>query len=867
MKRDKFIIIDGNSLAYRAFYAIPLLSNSKGVVTNAVYGFNNMLIRIIEDEKPDFLAVAFDKSGKVFRKDLYVDYKANRKPMPNDLKSQMELIKELLQALNITIYEQEGFEADDLIGTIIKYGEKQGWENLILTGDRDATQLVSDQTKVLLTKKGISELEIYNLDTIKEKYDLKPKQIVDFKGLMGDPADNIPGVPGVGEKTALKLLHEFETMEDIYNSFDKVKGKKLGENLVENKDLAFLSKELSTIDCEVEMDIKKEDLTFKEYNPEALMELYRELEFNNHYRNIAAADDSQEKLTDSGELISTVRQLAEVLKLLTEKKLIFMLTFDPKDVKGFNPLALGLLINKEAYFVKFDHDFNSYAEVLRPYLEAEDITKITHDLKKTRVCFMREDIKMRGLEWDTLLGAYLLDPTQKDLSLEGLISKYLYIEIEKTENEIFSLLRGLKRVSQLIIDELEEDMLMNLYLDIELPLVRVLAKMEVQGVKLDRQQLEEMSEDLKEKIEVLTSTIYRWTDEEFNINSPKQLGEVLFEKLNLPVIKKTKTGYSTNAEVLETLAKDYYIVNDIIHYRQLVKLKSTNIDGMLNIIDEKTGKVHTSFNQTITATGRLSSTEPNLQNIPIRLDEGRKIRKAFIPSKEGYLLLAADYSQIELRVLAHISQDKVLMEAFSEGQDIHKRTASEVFGVAMDEVTTDLRNHAKAVNFGIIYGQSDFGLANDLDIARSEAKTYIDNYFKRYAGVKTWIDNIIETAKKQGYVTTLLGRRRYLKDILSKNNHVRKFAERTAMNTPIQGSAADIIKIAMIKINNRIELEGFKAKMLVQVHDELVFEVPPNESSRVIAMIKESMEGAYPLDVPLTVDMQVGFNWYEMESI
>lgn len=867
MKRDKFIIIDGNSLAYRAFYAIPLLSNSKGVVTNAVYGFNNMLIRIIENEKPDFLAVAFDKSGKVFRKDLYEDYKANRKPMPNDLRTQMDLIKELLKALNITVYEKDGFEADDLIGTIIKYGEKQGWENLILTGDRDATQLITEQTKVLLTKKGISDLEICDIDAIKEKYNLKPKQIIDFKGLMGDPADNIPGVPGVGEKTALKLLHEFESVEEVYKSLDKIKGKKLGENLVENKDIAFLSKELATIDCEVEMDLKNEDLAFKEYNPEALMDLYRELEFKNHYRTIAEEDDSGEKLADSGEVLASVSELNEALKTLTEKKLVFMLTFDPKDVKGLNPQGLGLLINKKAYWIEFEEDFRFYADVLKPYLEASDITKVTHDVKRARVCFMKEDINVRGLEWDTFLGAYLLDPTQKDLSLKALISEYLYIEIAEMENEIFSLMQGLKRLSTLIIEKLEEDLLMKLYLDIELPLVRVLAKMEVQGVKLDKAQLEKMNEDLSERIEVLTSTIYRWTGEEFNINSPKQLGEVLFEKLELPIIKKTKTGYSTNAEVLETLAKDYYIVNDIIQYRQLVKLKSTYVDGMLNIMDPETDKVHTSFNQTVTATGRLSSTEPNLQNIPIRLEEGRKIRKAFVPSEEGYILLAADYSQIELRILAHISQDEVLVEAFKEGQDIHKRTAAEVFDVSMDEVTSELRSHAKTVNFGIIYGLSDFGLANDLEISRAEAKTYIDSYFERYSGVKTWIDSIIDTAKDQGYVTTLLGRRRYLKDITSRNNHVRKFAERTAMNTPIQGSAADIIKIAMIKINEKLEQEGFKAKMLMQVHDELVFEIPPNESSRVIAIIKESMEEAYPLDVPLIVDMQVGFNWYEMESI
>ncbi|SMB92916.1 DNA polymerase I [Desulfonispora thiosulfatigenes DSM 11270] len=867
MKRDKFIIIDGNSLANRAFYAIPLLSNSKGIITNAVYGFNNMLIRIIENEKPSFLAVAFDKSRKVFRNDLYEDYKANRKAMPTELRSQMDLIKELLKAFNITYYEKEGFEADDLIGTIIKYGENQNWENLILTGDRDALQLVSDQTKVLLTKKGITNLEIYDVDAIKEKYNLKPAQIIDLKGLMGDTSDNIPGVPGVGEKTALKLLHEYESVENLYNSLGEITAKKLGEKLTENKEMAFISKELATINCEVEMDIKVEDLALKEYNPEALLDLYRELEFQNHYRNISTEQDPQTSLPEIGESISNSNILEEILQLNTEKKLIFMLTFDPKDVKGLHPKGMGLLINEKAYFIRFENDFSRYAEVLKPYLENNEITKVTHDVKKAKVCFMKENIHIEGLEWDILIGAYLLDPTQNDLSIEGLISKYLNNQVEKTGNEIFMLMHGLKDLSTLIINALEEDLLMRLYLDIELPLVQVLAKMEMQGVKLDRIQLEEMGKDLSERIEVLTSTIYRWTNEEFNINSPKQLGVVLFEKLGLPIIKKTKTGYSTDAEVLEELAREYQIVNDIIHYRQLVKLKSTYVDGMLNIIDPRTEKVHTSFNQTVTATGRLSSTEPNLQNIPIRLDEGRKIRKAFIPSEEGYILLAADYSQIELRILAHISEDQVLIEAFKQGQDIHRRTASEVFGVPIEEVTTEQRRHAKAINFGIIYGLSDFGLAKDLGITRLEAKNYIDNYFSRYYGVKTWIDSIIEKAREQGYVTTLLERRRYLKDILSKNNNLRKFAERTAMNTPIQGSAADIIKLAMIRIDEKLEQNGFKAKMLVQVHDELVFEIPPNESSRVITIIKESMEEAYPLEVPLTIDMQVGFNWYEMESI
>lgn len=869
MKKEKFVIIDGNSLANRAFYAIPLLSNSKGIITNAAYGFTNMLMKIFADEKPDYLAVAFDKGRVVFRHEEFVQYKAHRKGMPDELRPQMDLIKDILQAMNVAIYEQEGYEADDLIGTMVKWAEEHNWENLIVTGDRDALQLVSEKTRVLLTRKGISEMEVFDLQAIKDKYSLTPEQIIDLKGLMGDASDNIPGVPGVGEKTALKLLAQYGSIENIFNNLDDFQGKKLGEKLKENKDQALISKKLATIYCCVDMKLTSEDLKVQKPNYEELIKIYEELEFKNLLKNILSEEKAPSKVLETeGEVISNPQKLKKVLSNNEINELTFFLHHDSTDAYRGKVLKIGLFINGKGYLVNCENDFKDYALVLKPYLENEDIVKKTYDAKMAYIFFLREKVKIKGLKWDVLLGSYLLNPSQNDLTLATLLYDYLQKVLDENEPaRTFGSLRGVYQLTGLIEDRLVADNLLELYLNVELPLAKVLAFMELQGVKLDREQLLIMGKDLELRIDELTNKIYGLAGEEFNINSPKQLGVILFEKLGLPTIKKTKTGYSTNAEVLETLAEEHEIVKEILNYRQLVKLKTTYVDGLLNIINPKTKKVHTSFNQTITATGRLSSTEPNLQNIPIRLEEGRKIRKVFVPSKDGYILLTADYSQIELRILAHIAQDKVLIEAFKEGQDIHARTASEVFGVPMDKVTKNMRRHAKAVNFGIVYGLSDFGLARDLGITRKEAKIYIDNYFKRYSGVKRWIEKIIAEAREQGFVTTLLGRRRYLNDILSKNYNLRSFAERTAMNTPIQGSAADIIKIAMVRIHEKIDKNKFAARMILQVHDELVFEVPPQEISRLIPLVRETMETAYSLDVPLKVDMQVGFNWYDLETI
>lgn len=865
MKQKKFIIIDGNSLANRAFYAIPLLSNKQGVITNAVYGFTNMLVKLLNEENPDYFAVAFDKSRQVFRHKKYEDYKGQRKGMPEELRSQMPLIKEVLKAMNIAYYEQEGFEADDLIGTMVKWAENKAWQSIIITGDRDALQLVSPQTKVMLTKRGITNIEINDEKFIKEKYNLLPAQIIDLKGLMGDAADNIPGVPGIGKKTALKLLYQYESMENIYKNLEDFKGKKLGENLIEFKEQAFMSKDLATIFCKVEMDLQEEYLLVKRPNKEKLLELYKELEFKNLYQNLLAeAGDKIAKVlvNREGQVIENLRELKNILAEV-DNKLIFFLDLQESRVKG-----VALYINKKSYYVKIRDEFSSIAKILKPIIENKKIAKITYDVKQAYMAFKKVGIELQGLTWDVLLAAYLLDPSQNDLTLPTLISRYLNIGIsEEEDNKIFIYISQLENLANSLVEQLEDDDLISLYLDMELPLATVLAKMELQGVKLDARQLKLMGRNLEKRIDELTKIIYQLAGQEFNINSPKQLGIILFEELGLPVIKRTKTGYSTNAEVLETLEEKHEIIHHVLNYRQLVKLKGTYVDGLLSLIHPKTRKVHTSFNQTITATGRLSSTEPNLQNIPIRLEEGRKIRKAFVPSREGFIFLTADYSQIELRVLAHVAQDQVLMEAFREGQDIHARTAAEILGISIEEVNAQMRRHAKAINFGIVYGLSDFGLAKDLGISRKEAKSYIDNYFVRYAGVKNWIDEIIASAREKGYVETLLGRRRYLRDILSKNFNLRKFAERTAMNTPIQGSAADIIKLAMLKIDEQFTKHGFASKMILQVHDELVFEVAPNESSRVVTIVRQAMEEAYPLQVPLIVDMQAGFNWYELESI
>ncbi len=854
---QKLIIIDGNSLANRAFYGVPLLTNSNGVYTNAVYGFINMMLGFFKKQEPDYVAVAFDVSKKVFRHEKYADYKGTRKGMPEELAQQMPILKEVLRAMNIAILEKPGYEADDIIGTVVKNAEKMGIESVILTGDKDSLQLISEQTSVYLTKKGISQTVKMDIEALREEYNLAPAQICDLKGLMGDSSDNIPGIAGVGEKTALKLLAEYHDIENLYKNKENLSGK-LGEKIRAGEQDAILSKELATILCEVPIEIDWEMIKVKEADNEALIALYKELELNNLLKNLLA-ESNVVKAEITGEYLNDIAELTDILS----QKEIYNLGIAFLAKTKEHDSLVGLYLEDKAYAVKGEID-EQMIEVLAPYLESDTVVVFCDDAKGLFDICYKYGIEVQSLSYDGELAGYLLEPEREHTVIKQADDYLQRVLDEKSEGYIFSLMQALADLSKIVPQMLEEKELAELYYHLELPLAKVLVQMEHNGVKIDREYLNELNTELAERIDAITARIYELAGEEFNLNSPKQLGVVLFEKMGMPVIKKTKTGYSTSAEVLEQL-KNYEIVEEILAYRQLAKLKSTYVEGLLALADER-DIIHTSFNQTITATGRLSSTEPNLQNIPVKTEEGRRIREAFVAKKKGNLLLACDYSQIELRVLAHMSQDEVLMNSFLNEEDIHARTASEVFGVAMDDVTKEQRRNAKAVNFGIIYGQSDFGLANELGISRKEAKEYIDNYFARYHTVKAWIEQTIARTRETGYVTTLAKRLRYIKDINSKNFNLRSFAERTAVNTPIQGTAADIIKIAMLDIDQKMREQKLSSQMILQIHDELVFEVAPHEAQVVIQLVKEAMESAVKLSVPLKVDVKVGFNLAKMDK-
>lgn len=927
----KLVVVDGNSLANRAFYAIPILSNSKGLITNAVYGFANMLQKLVQQEQPDYLAVAFDVSRKVFRHEQYAEYKAQRKGMPDELRDQMGLIKEVLHTMNIPIFEQAGYEGDDIIGTMVKWAEQQDIHSIIVTGDKDTLQLITDKTSVYLTKKGMSELDKYDYDTFREVYNLVPDQIRDLKGLMGDPSDNIPGVPGVGEKTAMKLLHDYGTIEELYQHLDDFHGKKLGDKLRDNEAMAHLSKELATIFCEVPLELSEEKLQRHPFQRSELMQLYKELELRSLMKDLekfAPADqmpmeveipadidtifsnvvadlksneeggiavdategeaifaekDAQQDSAASSETVQIkqgivlhdVAQLEEAVKMHmahSVKTIIMIAETTQGNILDRKVNRLGLFVEDQPYLISLadapEEKFAACAEILRPWMEAEDVLVMTDDAKKLYSCFRAIGIQSKMILWDSTLIAYLLNPERKEMTTEALLAEQYDLNLpEEADAHLFGLLKSIFVLSELMIERLEEEGLLELYAKIELPLSQILSEMEYEGVKINTAYLEQLGKELTSRIDALTQKLYETAGEEFNLNSSRQLGVILFEKMQLPVVKKTKTGYSTDAEVLDTLAEENEFVKDILEYRQLSKLKSTYIDGIAKLVRSDTEKVHTTFNQTITATGRLSSTEPNLQNIPIKTEEGKRIRKAFVPSRSEHVLVAADYSQIELRVLAHMSKDPVLLDSFQKNEDIHRRTASEVFGVPMEEVTKDMRRNAKAVNFGIIYGQTEYGLSKELGISRTQAKEYIDSYFERYSGVKQWIDQTIQDTRLTGVSKTMMGRKRYIKDINSKNFNLRSFAERTAVNSPIQGTAADIIKLAMLKVQDNLTAHKMKTKMILQVHDELIFEVPPAEIASLIVILKECMEHAVSLDVPLKIDVNIGFDWYDMERV
>ncbi|MCL6631108.1 MAG: DNA polymerase I [Alicyclobacillus herbarius] len=907
---SKLVLIDGNSITYRAFFALPSLSNARGQFTNAVFGFTQMLLRLLQDEQPTHIAVAFDVGKTTFRHQVFDAYKGTRQKTPSELSEQFPLVREVLKAFRIPIIELENYEADDLIGTLSRIAEAQGLYTLVVSGDRDLLQLVSDTVHAAVTRKGITEMDRYDVEAVRARFELSPAQIVDLKGLMGDSSDNIPGVPGVGEKTAIKLLKQYETVENVLNHIEEVSGKKLQERLKEHREEALLSKQLATICREAPIDVTLDELKYSGYDPSAVRRVFLDLGFQSlvdrisgeidnpdetgvieEDRRAAAADLPVDVITHSEQLTAFWDSLRSPCGVLID---FADGDYQTADIRG---IAIGL--RDKGYYISFAGDLG-VADVER--LWSDDVDKVVFDIKALAVALDSHGhtLTLDDTWDDTMIGSYLLNPSDGEPSLADILERELQVRLDgtlrraagakvtgrtaitaggrdkKTASEgqatdaeeqaaeaaarIASLLLQLNEHIQ---DALSAQELDGLYRDVELPLALVLARMEALGFSVNADWLRDYGKELTGRIAALEQEIYRLAGCEFNINSPKQLGDVLFDKLGLPAMKKTKTGYSTSADVLEKLAPYHEVVERILEFRQLGKLQSTYVDGLLKVIRPETGRVHTRFHQTLTATGRLSSSDPNLQNIPIRMEEGRRLRQAFAASYEDWSILSADYSQIELRILAHLSGDEALIEAFRQGMDIHTRTAADVFEVSPDEVTPLMRRQAKAVNFGIVYGISDYGLSQNLGIPRKQAAEFIEGYFAKFPGVKRYMDEIVETAKQRGYVTTLLNRRRYLPDIRSRNYNLRSFAERTAMNTPIQGTAADIIKLAMVRIDEALHNSGLKARMLLQVHDELIFECPDDELDALRDLVEEKMENAMVLSVPLKVDVHAGKTWYE----
>ena len=873
---NKLVLIDGNSLSFRAFYALPLLSNHAGIHTNAVYSFAMLLEKIIKEEKPNHFLVAFDAGKTTFRHSKYSEYKGGRQKTPPELSEQFPYIRQLLDAYHIKRYELDNYEADDIIGTLSRQADEEDFETIIITGDRDLTQLATDNVTIYYTKKGVTDVDHYTPKFIAEKYNgLVPKQIIDMKGLMGDTSDNIPGVAGVGEKTAIKLLNQFESVEGVYEHIEEVTAKKLKEKLINSKADALMSKDLATINVHSPIEVSLEDtkLTLQDDTTEKI-ELFKKLEFKQLLADIDTSSTNEEVIDKTFEIEQDFQNVD--LNDLNEAVIHF-------ELEGTNYLKDTIL--KFGFYTNHQHvvinaeDIKDYKHLVQ-WLEDKNTTKIVYDAKKTYVSAHRLGINIENIEFDVMLASYIIDPSRSIDDVKSVVSLYgqnyvkdnitifgkgkkLHIPEEPILNEhIASVTEAIAAVTPIMKSQLEDYNQIELLKDLELPLARILSEMEEIGIYTDINDLKEMEFEIQKKLDVLISNIHESAGEAFNINSPKQLGVVLFETLQLPVIKKTKTGYSTAVDVLEKLQGEHPIIDDILEYRQLAKLQSTYVEGLQKVIS-KDHRIHTRFNQTLAQTGRLSSIDPNLQNIPIRLEEGRKIRKAFKPTSKDSVILSADYSQIELRVLAHITQDESLKHAFINGHDIHTATAMKVFNVESDQVDSLMRRQAKAVNFGIVYGISDYGLSQSLGITRKQAKAFIDDYLASFPGVKQYMSDIVKDAKAQGYVETLLHRRRYIPDITSRNFNLRSFAERTAMNTPIQGSAADIIKLAMVKFSEKIKETKYHAKLLLQVHDELIFEIPKSEVEDFSKFVEEIMEQALVLDVPLKVDSNYGATWYD----
>ena len=924
----KLVLIDGNSIMNRAFYGImgsKALTTKDGKYTNAIYGFLAILFKLLEDEKPDYIGVTFDLKAPTARHKMYEGYKANRKGMPTELAEQMPIIKDVLRAMNIDIIEKEGYEGDDVIGTLSRYGEQKGLEVVILSGDRDTFQLATDNVRINIprTKGGKTETEIFNREKVKEVYGIEPKQLIEVKGLQGDTSDNIPGVPGIGEKTALSLVQKYETIDNLYKKLEAgeadVKGKQK-EKLEQNKDLAYLSRTLGEINTKVPIEDTLEELKLEEWDKPKVLELFKELNFKryidrfNLQNEVGNGDNSSEENNIENQYKVEKKSIEEI-KLIIEKqgKMIFYMETEKdndedKIIKEkITEISIFNSSENEAYYIDIKN--GEKIQELKEIFENDKILKISIDLGRVYILLRQEGIDFKGINYDASIAAYILNPTNNKLKLIDLAEQYLEIDVNEIIGDsksskveqinLFDAMQGaglsgsneekseeekikeeqekaqkveekkctlyayvIYKLQEITMKKLEEINAVDLFNNIDMPTVTVLANMQWNGMYADLEELNKFGNQLKEQLEVKTKMIYEMAGEEFNINSTKQLGEILFEKMKLPVVKKTKSGYSTDIDVLEKLKSEDPIISEILDYRQLMKLNSTYVEGLKPYINPKTKRIHSFFHQTITATGRISSTEPNLQNIPTRFELGKQVRKIFKP-EPGKVYIDADYSQIELRVLAHMSEDTHMVQAFKDGEDIHRQAASKVFKTPMEEVTKEQRSNAKAVNFGIVYGISDFGLGEQLGISRKIAKQYIEEYLQEYAGIKNFMDDMKEKAKETGYVETLFNRRRYIPELKSNNYMVRQFGERAAMNTPIQGTAADIMKIAMINVYKKLIEEKLDAKIVLQVHDEMMIEAPLAEADKVKEIVKTEMESAIKLNVPLIAEVSEAENWYE----
>jgi len=863
----KAILIDANSLAYRAFYALPdTMKSPDGFQTNAVYGFVSMLLKILET-KCDFVATAFDRKEATFRHKEFAEYKGTRAKTPTTLIDQMKVIKEILELAGIPVLEKSGFEADDIIGTLAKRGEAEGFEVVIYSGDMDPLQLLTDKIKLASTKKGISDITIYDRDEVVKKYGLEPSQMIDLKSLKGDSSDNIPGISGFGEKTALSLIQEFGTLENLIANKDKISKPRTRELFEKGIDSAILSKMLGTIKTDVDIDADlNQPIT---PNFENCIEIFQKLGFNSIIKKlspIAFTESNNKPQADMVFQIITNESSEHLLKEIEENKsFAFYINKNEEEL-----LEISISYGEDNFHTK---DFLAFKKVFEKLFQDDKITKIGYNIKESINLLHNSDIKLVAPYFDIMIGAYVLDPASQNYSIENIAEKYAHISIEKKEvlepKDLVLRSHAIFELSDVLQVKIKENNLSNILYDIEFPLIEVLAGIEENGVFVDHHKLASLSKEIDVDIKNLEREIFAMAGETFNLNSPKQLGEILFNKLKLPVIKKTKTGISTDVEVLETLAKDFEIAKKLLTYRGIAKIKSTYVDALPNLISAKTGRIHANFNQTGTATGRLSSSNPNMQNIPIKSELGKKIREAFIPQHSGWEILSADYSQVELRVFASLSGDEGLIKAFKDGLDIHTATASEIFGVPLEDVTSQLRSNAKAVNFGIVYGISDYGLARNLGIKKSEASDFIQKYFAKYPKVKEFMNKIIEDCRRDGYVLTLLGRKREIPEINSHNQGLKGFAERSAINTVIQGTAADMIKVAMISIYKKCQIKNDKTcpaslagcQMIMQVHDELVFEVPSDEIPSISKIVKEEMESAIKLDLPIVVEIGSGSSW------